>query len=532
MKLQHLTIIFIIIVLPLTLILSAYTGKQIDTINLQNQYDTALKGATYDGISAFEMNETYNELSTVQDLQREDVDAAVSTFMNSLAMSMGVSGYKREQMNNYIPAILFTLYDGYYIYSSTLVENEDTHQMEYEYMLKPYNYYTIRYKRYKNNNSYDIVVNYSLDNYMVVYGWIDGDYVVKSGYLVTNNRSVSPEGDIYKYVPYVNNAGSLSAGIYGGNFERINVADNLYNPDYVKNLPEGQTDTRTSYLYPQNDIFYIDPDSAINYYSEAVEFTNWVTSKLGWVTPRTAMRNNQYLYELYESDNNRFRDYDVFDDDTTIFNLNTTNNDPEISTSIFAQHKTNVIRTSIQDNLNQAITAFSRGATTAVYDFAMPKLEINEWDMISNNICMLTFMQGVPMGTKYYNNYALVKSTANKLYVDNSSMYYVAQSGGDGCYHKIDCVHLTENGASNIVGFSAYEYSIKRVKYSGNIQYYYRIVRPGGVTPYQACYYCAVDSNYTHVDWESDSVRSRAYYTTIAREKYNRYKVTDLISIE
>ena len=108
------------------------------------------------------MNASYNSLSNVSDTLREDIEAAISTFMQSLSMTMGVGGYNKNHMIDYIPAILFTLYDGYYIYSPAKTETGN-----YEYMLKPYNYYTVRYKQ---NDLNDIVINYTLDNYIVVYG--------------------------------------------------------------------------------------------------------------------------------------------------------------------------------------------------------------------------------------------------------------------------------------------------------------------------------------------------------------------------
>lgn len=146
MKLQHLMIIFVIIVLPLTLILSAYTSTQIDTLSLQNQYDIKLMDATYDGIKAFEINTSYNDLSDTTDVLKEDVEAAISAFMQSLAVNLGVGGYNQDQIKSYIPAVLFTLYDGYYIYSPT-----KTNSNEYEYILQPYSYYTVRYKDPNNS---------------------------------------------------------------------------------------------------------------------------------------------------------------------------------------------------------------------------------------------------------------------------------------------------------------------------------------------------------------------------------------------
>ena len=90
MKLQNMTVIFSIIVIPITLILSAYIGIQIDTLALQQQYDTKLMDATHDAIVAFELNTINNQYSTNADSIRRDITAAVNTFCTSLATGFGM----------------------------------------------------------------------------------------------------------------------------------------------------------------------------------------------------------------------------------------------------------------------------------------------------------------------------------------------------------------------------------------------------------------------------------------------------------
>ena len=46
MKLQGLAVIAIIIILPMTIILSSYSQSQIKTLQLQTQYDSKLQNAT------------------------------------------------------------------------------------------------------------------------------------------------------------------------------------------------------------------------------------------------------------------------------------------------------------------------------------------------------------------------------------------------------------------------------------------------------------------------------------------------------
>ena len=118
MKLQHIIIIFVIIVVPIALVLSMYINMQIKTINNQTKYDNILINASYDGIKAFQLNTANNMYSTISNSKIRDIEAAVNVFFNSLATNMGTSGYSKADLQPYIPAIMVNLYDGYYIYSN------------------------------------------------------------------------------------------------------------------------------------------------------------------------------------------------------------------------------------------------------------------------------------------------------------------------------------------------------------------------------------------------------------------------------
>ena len=89
-------------------------------------------------------------------------------------------------MQEYVPALAFTLYDGYYIYS----RNRKTAEEEYSYELKPYIYYSCEYK----SGSKRAIINYTLDNYITVYYYDGSKYSTKSGYLI--------DGDKVKAVSY------------------------------------------------------------------------------------------------------------------------------------------------------------------------------------------------------------------------------------------------------------------------------------------------------------------------------------------
>ena len=190
MKLQHLAIVFVIIILPISMVISQYIQTQIDTISLQTQYNNKLQTATHDAIKAFQLNTLNNKYSTLSDSKIRDIEASISTFYNSLGTELGASGYDQESLQQFIPAIVYTMYDGYYIYGKYQNEKEG----KYQYGLKPYIYYSCRYV--KNND--DFVVNYTLDNSITVFGKINDTYVTKSGTLI-NPDTVQINGDTVIY---------------------------------------------------------------------------------------------------------------------------------------------------------------------------------------------------------------------------------------------------------------------------------------------------------------------------------------------
>ena len=57
MKLQSLAVIFVIIILPVTLVISEYIQLQLNSVVLMSQFDAKLNDATYDAIRAYQLNE-------------------------------------------------------------------------------------------------------------------------------------------------------------------------------------------------------------------------------------------------------------------------------------------------------------------------------------------------------------------------------------------------------------------------------------------------------------------------------------------
>ena len=93
MKVQDLAIIFIIIILPISLVISTYTQYQIQTINTQTLYDNKLTTATYDAIRAFQINTTSSTTSDLTNSKSRDLEASVSAFRNSIKSSFATFLY-------------------------------------------------------------------------------------------------------------------------------------------------------------------------------------------------------------------------------------------------------------------------------------------------------------------------------------------------------------------------------------------------------------------------------------------------------
>ncbi len=199
MKLQNLIIIFLAIALPVIIILSVYINYQVDTATLKSKYSSALINAAHESITAFEMNNINDTYANVTDTKIRDIQAALNVFSSSLARGFGVSGASKNTTMAYVPAVVFTLYDGYYVYAPTDAawkmqeeNNEDTiyddewdwEKISTDHELKSYVHYSKEYASEGSKHKI-VTINYTLDNYITVFynNETEGKYFSRSGYL-------------------------------------------------------------------------------------------------------------------------------------------------------------------------------------------------------------------------------------------------------------------------------------------------------------------------------------------------------------
>ena len=636
MKLQNMTVIFIIIMIPIIIVVSYYIGLQINTIKMQKDYDVKLQTATQDSIQALEINtvEWNSASSNLADSKRRDVLAAINTFTTSLANNMGIGGAAKGRVQTYIPAIAYTMYDGYYIYSASPMREQQKDEngltqfdeegnietkkdadgdtkYQYQYVLKPYSPYSARYVK---GDDIDITVNYTLDNYIRVYGTVNGEYQTKEGYLVVCDRdegvnnvnsdtisgikyrraNITPE-ELKEQVYYIDEEGNnrvveypyiydqydnklyydSSNGIYfsiNKNNEKVYLQNALpkndsgfaiYNrfrkisvPHYDSTTEEwtvikvfqllnpgenfGKFYQEESGTYtevtPSGVLLYLDRFedlSAINYCVESYVFTQWVKNNLSDITVGNMQvvtkNNNTKPLSSLTSDEQKYYEYNNVDSGTQIFSINQNNNpDPEndsaYATSPLAQHKKDVIINTIEKNLAQA-TAQAKEMNVN-YEYRLPQLSYEEWEQALSNVSIIAFMQGMPIGLKYYNNYAIATSTLNKEYLDPDEIYFSGTE--DSYYHQRQCAKAI---GRNYVGYRSIDYVAKSyeitdVSENKKTEYYYPHDNNDNNDSELECYYCLVNRSTYYPDevatWSYGSYANwtDSYYNALARERY------------
>lgn len=197
MKIQHLAVIFIIIVVPISLVLSTYIDNMRKVASKDSEYRKIVVSSTYDAVQAYQINSLDNDYNANMDSKLRDINATTNSFFNSLALGLSSSGLTKEELKQYVPAILYSMYDGYYIYSArkNYAKVDANKKVEFlkaesdartDYGLKNYVYYSCQYK--DNGSDTNIIINFSLDNYMHVYGYKNGKYINESGYYIVTSK--------------------------------------------------------------------------------------------------------------------------------------------------------------------------------------------------------------------------------------------------------------------------------------------------------------------------------------------------------
>ena len=587
MKIQELAIIFIIIILPISLVLSVYTQNQVQTINTQTLYDNRLTSATYDAMRAYQLNAANSTTSDMSNSKTRDIEASVSAFRNSIMTAFELNGFTANELNSYIPALVYTMYDGLYIYSpySNIAEvNTDANADEEvkiktegqkEYGLKPYISYSCRYK----TTNIDVVITYSLDNHIAVKGMIGRKYVNKEGYLIDGiecsinldeeikindeieNAIIKYNGieigteSLKEYLPLsINeNAAYQYAKINGTKYYLIDDKEGDQQIVYVSNgffrTQCKSTDSDKTAFNAYKNIIE-NNYMAKEYYYEAYKFTHWFKeSGLSALTYGDAW--DEVLVKNSDGSGAEQEYREIWPENSTpIFQFNSSSdikdikNNIENETSTFNQHRLAVIRYKIENNLAIAISNYNAysGATKVV--FQMPELKEDEWDQIIHNISLISFLQGLPIGEKTYNGYTLVTNSESEEVVLEGNIFMLGESANrEKVYYRIGDVELEDGGTATLnagnygdissAGRLNLDFKRRYVTDTSQTQtYYYYQMRN-----FKASYNSVVmqdkvttfDDIYKYISGVSPDYQ-KAFYTALGRERQGSSAV-DMISI-
>lgn len=521
MKIQNLAVIFIIIILPISLILTSYTQNQVKTLGLQVSYDNKLNNATYDALKAFQLNTFSSDTSDLSNSKIKDIEASANTFFTSIASNFNMEGYNKDVLKDYVPALVYTMYDGYYIYSpytNTLSENETKDDSTYKngekiYGLKPYIYYS---RRYKNASDYDVVITYTLDNCITIQGVVEGKAVYKSGYLLDN---VDVEGQSVRYRGIEINTEITKE--YIDKDKELVYKKIKGEKSYKENDNKWYTMRNGKKTYLMNTDNLTDTnDAGKQYYIKAKEFSDWI---------RTSKLKDLRVSDSVDEYGQRINIYDQ----TKIFDfLSETHNtisieDPD---SNFNQQRLEVIRNSIEKNLSIAIANYNN-YTGVKTNFQMPKLKEDEWTKIINNISIISFLQGLNIGGKVYNGYSIINNTKNNEYVSEDSIYLADESD----YYKINDTNIT--GTKDYIGVLNIDFERKTYTDENGVTKYFfpkkQLGSYSSIVNQSSIKEIANGNIYKYID-ENDASNffprqaAKAYATALGRERYSMYRTNNI----
>ena len=194
MKIQHYAIIFIIIILPFSIICKSKVDKKIDVLSEQTRINNALDTATSDAVDTLiELNDEFYALydGKTLDVTPTIAKEGIKSFFNTLAVNYTLpftadEKYAENYFSPYIPAIVVVAYDGFYIYS---VEDDGG---EYKYVLSPKIPYAYEEDGY--------IINFTLGNAIKLYAkngvLYEGEF--KNAHI--NDTEVIDEYDIYENI--------------------------------------------------------------------------------------------------------------------------------------------------------------------------------------------------------------------------------------------------------------------------------------------------------------------------------------------
>lgn len=364
MKLSHFCVIFLIIILPFSIIcrnnVNEYFMVQKDEVRLNNVIDIA----TQDALDTLvELNDEFQMLYFNQrfDITQSLVEESVKSFFQTLAVNFNMPYIQRKTENyfsTYIPAIVVVAYDGFFVYS---VDDNGGSNFSYRVSPKiPYSY---------EDPDTGAIINFTLGNYIKIY---------------TRNKLFEGE-----------------------------LTDNYYSESLAKyqQYEEGFAG------YTQDQILDFIP-----------EITNDMSVMIAAINETSKNGSVNYIPSYLIAPSG--------EGDGAPLKQDYEKNGTKVA-SAFHQKRREVIIHLIEEVLQQEINEHQTYARTkgSIYNFMLPEIADEDWTNSINDISVMSFIQGMPIGVNsYYNNYALGGSRI----VETDYIYATS----DMYYHNSRCDHI------------------------------------------------------------------------------------------
>ncbi|MBO5141587.1 MAG: hypothetical protein J6C46_01080 [Clostridia bacterium] len=423
MKIQHWAIIFVIIILPISIICRNVISKKNLLLRDETRYNNIIDNATYDAVAQIvEVSEGLGYGKNVP-ITQGVANAAIDRFFNTLSVNFNLPTgreYAESYFCQYIPAIIIVGYDGLYIYSYEPTASG------YEFVLKPKIPYATKYKIGDKQEDY-VTVNFTLDNYVKIY--FPDDVFLKN--VPDENGKVDEDGThiLEGYVADVNDV------------DRNGIRDDaqgLDDPFYISGYEDAAKEEYIVNTVPMltDNLSYVLKNWAAQG-NNASEGSRNTAMDLGiFYNTYTYRDKRDDVEKTFSAD----QDY-IYDADGKVA--------VEASEFNLLRRETiiNLITSVMKEEFNEHNMYVDTLGIT--YDFNIPDIAREIWNNTIDDVSVLAFMQGMPVGAdSYYNNYSL----GGARIVQASYLYgeTVKDEKGDihHIYHKDYCrlIPRDENG--------------------------------------------------------------------------------------
>lgn len=504
---------------------------------------------------------------------------------------MGIGGTAKENILNYVPAIVYMMYDGYYIYSPTYVpktitdskgkqlfyyengakgkkltnsavqtingkeetglpiyeakenaiseefsEGDETKTITfttdtnfakttYKHVLKTFVPYTTTY----SVNGQDYIINYTLDNYVRIYGqnetW-EGYIIEEYGSIkYQNSTEITFNGATIKPETLSENIAVKNSGTDEITVENYNY---IYNSSNDKRYYDNGKFFTVNSAYEKVYLSEVDVNHSLAEYKKLLIRPTENSPKYIELYQLLNDEGNTTWY--YKDSTGKYVKYNEFTgsverkQDCSAINYYVENylfnswiNEKELDADKILSLRKQSIIDNVNQNLNLAISNYSANSEI---NYTIPELTEADWEQALSGVSMITFFQGVKVGLKTYNNYSIVTSSENNEYVGENSLYYIGDH--DKYYHVKNC----SSSGQLYEAYRKTEFKVQNYQLGDEVKYYYRHKYYASNTATLECFDCIVNKNNMTETTDTNIL----YYNALARERYiqmQRTRITD-----